>query len=69
MKLWGLIPNNEKQCQDPSGSSQQDNIAFVDYVTLLSLCHAPVKGVTVTFHHLLDHVQTHPVNTCGLCKT
>lgn len=46
-----------------------DNIALVVYETRLSLCHAPLKEVTVTSHHLLDRAQTGPVHICGLCKT
>lgn len=46
-----------------------DNIALVVYATRPSLCHAPVKQVTVTSHHLLDHAQIGPMHIGGLCKT
>lgn len=48
---------------DSSASLEQDNIAFTDYRMLLSLCHSPIEGMTMTFHHLLDHVQIYPFHS------
>lgn len=41
-----------------SASLEQGNIAFTDNLTLLSLCHSHVEGMTMTFHHLLKFIHS-----------
>ena len=52
-----------------SASLEQDNIAFTDYITLLTLCHSTAEIMTMILHYLLDHVKIYPVFTCDLCIT
>lgn len=52
-----------------SASLEQDCIAFIDYITLLSLCHSAAEIMTMILHYLLHRVQIYPVFTCDFCIT